>query len=1021
MRRPLVFAGICLLLFAGLVHGQSAGSATLTGTVQDPSGAAVPGAIVTIRNVETGQQRTIQSAISGEYAAPNLQPADYEAEFSAPGFATLVRKGVTLLVGQIGTVDANLQVASGQETVTVTSDVPVVEPDKSDVSSYVTEQEVHDLPINGRRWDSFALLAPGVTNDGDLGLVSYRGISGLYNNNMIDGADNNQAFFSEARGRTRISYAISAATVKEFQVGVSNYSAEFGRAAGGLVNAVTRSGSNTVHGEGFYYIFDSELNAFNPLTKARGLPKPEDQRQQFGGLVSGPLKRDKMFWLLSYDGQRRNFPAVVDASSTNFFTPPANPAPGFAAAAAYFQARRGLQARRGDQNIGLAKFDWNLSPRNTLSTTVNIMRWVSPNGVQIQPNITQDVTANGSDIVSDEYVINRLTSTISSTMLNEFRVQYGRDFNAQTPNAPGPSVTITNGIAVGMPNSLPRPKYPDEKQWQFVNNLSMVRGNHTVKFGGEVRRIHDDIVNLFQGGGVYSYTSLDSFALDCPNPKGWPISCGGAGTARNYSFFTQAFDVVGKLGAAEFTTFDYAVYAQDNVKLSRALTLSLGLRWELQTMPDAQNPIASLPATAKFNVDKNNFGPRIGIAWSPFASNRTVVRTGYGLYYGRTQNSHIDSALVENGARVTSFSFNPTTAGAPVFPNVFGLTPTGTAAGPDVRILSPDWVNPQIHQWEFGIEQEVLNGVGLELQYVGSRGLRMPFFRDVNVFPATDTMTYTIDCSPAPASPQCQGAPTVVTVPFFRGPSANRPNTQFGQIVLGESVGNSSYHALILGARKRGGRNLMFQGNFTWSKSMDTQQSTSPFFPGSLPQNPYNNRTEKALSVFDRPKRLVVSAIWTPTTVSSRLPAAGRVLLNGWQFGVILTAQDGPPINATVSGTFSGAAYPGGGGVMTSSPLGISGNARAPWLGRNTFRGQGIANVNFSLSREFKTSERTGLELTWEAFNLFNRMQVTGQNSRAFTTTGTTFRPDTSFLTVSTAGNTLYRERQLQFAARFRF
>ena len=312
----LIFTFIALLAFtAAVMFAQTAGTGTITGTISDPAGAVVPGATVAIHNVDTGSDRPVTSNEAGIYSATFLQPGPYEITVSKPGFTKVERKGLTLEVGRTLSIDFALTVQAGNETISVTGEAPVVDTDKTEVSQEVSQNLVTNLPIVGRRWDNFVLLTPGVTSDG--GLVSYRGISGLYNNNSVDGANNNQAFFSEARGRSTLPYTYSIDAIQEFQVSASNYSAEFGQAAGGIVNAVTKSGTNSIHGDLFYFLRYPSLNALDPINKANKIyTQAVHQQQQFGGLVGGAIIKDKLFYFLNYDGSRKVFPIAYTSTST---------------------------------------------------------------------------------------------------------------------------------------------------------------------------------------------------------------------------------------------------------------------------------------------------------------------------------------------------------------------------------------------------------------------------------------------------------------------------------------------------------------------------------------------------------------------------------------------------------------------------------------------------------------------------------------------------------------------------------
>src|SRR5262249_4022041 len=294
--RQMLCVTSLLLSLAGRASAQTAATGNIEGLVSDQTGAVLPGVTVTVRNVDTNISREVVTESNGRYRVSALQPGRYEVAATLSGFEVKPASGIEVLVGQTAPVDLQMHPAGVAESLTVSAEAPVIDTRRTDFSNVIGEQAIENLPITGRRWDNFVLLSPGVTNDGNFGLVSYRGISGLYNNNMVDGVDNNQAFFSEARGRTRIAYAISEAAIKEFQVGVSNMSAEFGRSAGGTVNAVTKSGTNAFSGEGFYFLRDKAFQARNPKIIIPGDPngKPDERRQQFGAAIGGPIQKDRL-------------------------------------------------------------------------------------------------------------------------------------------------------------------------------------------------------------------------------------------------------------------------------------------------------------------------------------------------------------------------------------------------------------------------------------------------------------------------------------------------------------------------------------------------------------------------------------------------------------------------------------------------------------------------------------------------------------------------------------------------------
>ena len=334
---------------------------------------------------------------------------------------------------------------------------------------------------------------------------------------MVDGVDNNQAFFSEARGRTRAVYSISSASIKEFQVGVSNMSAEFGRAAGGTVNAVTKSGTNAMSGEGFYFLRDKAFQARDPFIAEPFWDEIDERRQQFGAALGGPIVRDRVFFFGSYDQQVRDFPPYVNTAAANFYDTCTAPAGNCDATRAYFRSLQDVpMAREANNKVGLAKVDWNINTANTLSMSYNGQRWRSPHGIQTQAVITVAESANGTDIVTTDFGVINWNSIVSSRFLNEMRIQIGRDNEQQTPNGVGPGTSVTGGIGFGMPNFLPRPKYPYETRYQVLDSVTYFRGQHTLKGGLDLNFVREELQNLFQGGGVYQYTGLTTIAQDCP-------------------------------------------------------------------------------------------------------------------------------------------------------------------------------------------------------------------------------------------------------------------------------------------------------------------------------------------------------------------------------------------------------------------------------------------------------------------------------------------------------------------------
>lgn len=518
----LVLAFLFSLAATAPAKGQSTTDGAIGGTVYDPSGAAVPNAKVTVRNNGTSAAQEVSTDESGYYRATKLQPGSYTVTVEAGGFAAFKAEGVIVEVGRVTDLTPRLNVASAGATVVVGAELPQVNTTSADFAPTVDQTQINNLPINGGRWSDFALLTPSVVNDSNgFGLLSFRGISTLLNNNTVDGADNNQGFFSEERGRTRIGYSSAKAAVEEFQVNTSNYSAEYGRAAGAVVNTVTKSGSNRFHGEAYFYDRNNDWGAENPFTKittqtspgvfTSNVFKPQDVRKMWGGGIGGPIIKDKLFFFFAFDRYDRHFPGTsVPGSPAAFFATPVadltnystadscatltpaaftsgpNAVPNGANVRAATQGACTIQnnlqlptyaAAVTDYNNGLAgllgelgpvprnglatiffpKIDWQINQKNRASFEVNRMRWASPAGIQTQATNTFGIASFGNDYVRDTWGIAKLYTFIAPTISNEARYQYGRDFEWEFAQPPTAYETANLVSPAGYTNPLGLP------------------------------------------------------------------------------------------------------------------------------------------------------------------------------------------------------------------------------------------------------------------------------------------------------------------------------------------------------------------------------------------------------------------------------------------------------------------------------------------------------------------------------------------------------------------------------------
>src|SRR5882724_4569769 len=457
------FASVLILAFCVAALAQGTVTGAIGGSVNDPKNAVVAGATVTIKNLETGKEETTTSDHEGRFKVANLQPGNYSVTVNASGFAPYNAEKVVVEVGRETSLDVGVGLQGSTNTVQVTAEAPVINTTQQDFSSNVNQVSLDNLPTNGRRWSNLAILTPGAVPDGSFGLISFRGISGLLNNSTIDGGDNNQAFFSEERGRTRIGYVISQAAIREYQVNTSNYSAEYGRSAGGVINAVTKSGTNQFHGSAFLFDRNNKWGARNPRSFVNqvinGVSTPvaykaPDVRYQFGGAIGGPIVKDKAFFFFSYDQQRRNFPGVSVFSVPSYLSTVnlCTSAVATGCTVALFNASlknpnrvltddqinstvgflnslTGPTPRRGNQTLFLPKFDWRITQNNTLTVAWNRLRWASPAGVQTAATVTRDRNGFGDDFVTADTLNIRLSSTITSKLINEVRFQWAKELD----------------------------------------------------------------------------------------------------------------------------------------------------------------------------------------------------------------------------------------------------------------------------------------------------------------------------------------------------------------------------------------------------------------------------------------------------------------------------------------------------------------------------------------------------------------------------------------------------------------
>jgi hypothetical protein len=955
-------------LLSGTALAQVAG-ATLSGTVTDQSGAFVPQAAISIRNVATDITRATTTSASGFYSVPNLLPGTYDVKASAQGFSTHLSTGITLTVGAQQVLDITLQVGQISQTVQVTTEAPNVELASSSISATVNSTTVRELPLNGRSWTDLAALQPGVsaiTTQTDFAVGGDRGNRGFgnqitvagdrpeQNNYRLDGVSIND--FNNAAPGSVLGGDLGVDAVQEFSVITSNVSAEYGRTSGGVINAITRSGTNQFHGSAYEFLRNDALDAANFFENANGLKKASFKQNQFGVSAGGPIRKDKLFIFGDYEGIRyskgipvsitvpsnsaRNgfliypgatsdptkFPSdctatgvtdqckvTVDSSVQKylpFWPVSANTNPDGNTAAYGFTAQRTVT-----ENFFTIRSDVKISDKDSIAGTYlrDITPYSSPDGL----GATLVTSATRRQIVSLEE-----THTFGPTLVNSVRGGYSREYEindfsatAINPLAKDPSLAaipgqfaahvVFSGIDqfTGGVNGNTTALY-GWNSFQGYDDAFWTHGTHSIKFGGGVEREQLNRLSHTDPSGVFNFGSLEGFLTNNPTR----FTGENASTVREQGLRQTIF----------------GLYTQDDWRFRPNLTLNLGLRWEMATaINDNQGGIINmfnmtdlLPHCGKFvpgsclpggplfgNNTLHNFEPRVGFAWDPFHNGKTAVRGSFGVFdilplgyvYLSSSTKHfpfVFSGSVNNPGQGSFY------AGA----NALLPVPPGPADGGNKKGGSYTEQYPHrsyVTQWNLNVQHQIIGNLTAMVGYVGSRGVHEPFrVDDADITQPTLTpfgyLYPQVDASGNQCIANTQCATTTNNPP-------DKINNHYSQIFFLADQGNSYYHALEVAVQKPMSRGVQFQTSFTWGKSMDTGSAAGhgDQFSNSISSLPfYNLGTLRARSDFDIKRTLVFNVTWqVPSAKSLSGPAAW--IANGWELGTIFKVSDGVPFTAT--------------------------------------------------------------------------------------------------------------------------
>jgi Carboxypeptidase regulatory-like domain/TonB-dependent Receptor Plug Domain/TonB dependent receptor len=998
----------CFVLCLG-INAFAQTSSTLTGDIKDINDAALVGVKVTARSLDTGLVRTTVSEDEGRFAFPGLAVGAYEIRAEFAGFNAYVDERITLTVNETATLNIVMQVASPESEVTVTDDAALVNTRTQELSYLVGERAIRDLPLNGRNYTDLSLLQPGViaypNRDGGsvvahgLG-ISINGQDPRSNVFLLDGTPQND--FTNGPAGSAAGTSLGIETIREFRVETNAYGAEYGRNSGGQINAVSKSGTNDFHGSLYEFHRNDNFDARNFFDPS---DNPEFKRNQFGGSIGGPVRKDKLFFFAGYESLRENLgrtistvvpdenarrgmlpnPALPGQTITvnispivrpylNEFPLPngANLGQGLAAYSFGF-------AQQIRQHFLQGRVDYNRSDRNQF-----FARYTLDDADQLLP--TDFPQFPRTFFSRNQFFTGEYRQTVSASTLNTFRLGFsrtrvGQNVEANVSQALQPFVPgrdIIGDIDIG---GIPRFGPQSSGNLRLVQNvfsgeynLVHSRGRHLIKAGALVERYQDNMVNPTFGNGIFTFASLRDFLEN--RPQRFIGLTPDAALDRYWRFTLAGF------------------YAQDTFRAHQRLSLNVGLRYEVATLPvdingrDSALPDLSdrTPTTGQLyeNPTLKNFSPRVGFAWDVMGDGQTSVRGGYGIYFNTNNQQNLIVTVT-----------NPPATPRPVINNPIFPVPN-FAGSISIRPVQFDLDNPYVQVWNLNVQRELWFDTVLTLGYAGSRGVHLLRSNDVNI--------------PAPVI-RADGTP-------FWPVGQLRPNTAFTTIELKSSDGNSWYNALVFELRKRFSRGFYAQSSYTFSRNIDTTQASTFFsdatngtttaFP-EFPNLDYN----KGLADYHAKHNWVFNFVWEIPFARNLGGVAGQIL-DGWQLSGIGQARSGNPLTVFVvrnrsRSQWSPSLSPGVGfdrpsfapgfthesavtgdpnayfnpAAFVLQPAGTLGN-----VGRGSLIGPNLRTFDLSALKNIRLSglgDSTRLQVRIEAFNLFNRTNFAVPSLLAFT------------------------------------
>ncbi|MGI9106835.1 MAG: TonB-dependent receptor domain-containing protein [Pyrinomonadaceae bacterium] len=1043
------------LLLASFVLGCAAlgfaqqTDATITGEIKDAQGGALVGVALTARNLETGFTRMTVSEGDGRFVFPGMPVGVYEIRAAREGFKSFVREQLRLAIGDAAVLDILLEVASIDTQVDVRGNAELVNTQTSELSYLVSERAIRELPLNGRNYTDLAFLQPGViaypNRDGGSAVAhglgaSINGQDPRSNVYLIDGTPQND--FTNGPAGSAAGTVLGIEGIREFRVETNSYSAEFGRNSGGQINAVSKSGTNDFHGSLYEFHRNDNFDARNFFDPAR---KPEFKRNQFGGSLGGPIRRDQSFFFFNYESLRERLGRTVQtvvpdvAARGGVLPDPNNPArtinvPVNAAIRPFldeFPLPNGANLGGGlaaynfgfnqqvTQHFLQGRIDYNLNERNQF-----FARYTFDDADQALPtDFPQFPRAflSRNQFFTAEHRFIQSSRTLHTLRFGFGRTRIGQDVESNVPSTLQPFIpgrTMIGNIDIGgIPRFGPQSSAGlrlTQNVFSFEHGAVHTRGRHLLKFGGLVERYQDNMVNPTFSLGTFTFTNLSDFLRNLPQRF---IGLPSNGALDRYWRFTL-----------------FGLYAQDSFRLHPRLTINAGLRYETTTQPvdlygrDSAliNLTDSAPTVGQLyeNPTRKNLSPRFGFAWDVFGDGKTSVRGGYGLYFN-TNNQQNLIVTVTNPPATPRIII-----GLPSLRPTFPVPQLERGIGNSIRPVEYNLKNPNVHVYNLNVQRELPFDTVVTIGYAGSRGIHLLRSGDVNTATATRLADGTI----------------------FYPPNAPRANPAFSTIELKSSDGNSWYNALVFEVRKRLNQSFNVQSSYTFSRNIDTTQASTFFSDATngttsaFPEFPGLNYN-KGLADYHAKHNWVVNFIWQ-IPFAKNLDGVAGALLDDWQLSGIAQARSGNPLTVFVQRNRSRSQWspslgPGIGFDRASiapghtyetavtgnpdqyfdprafalQPAGTLGNTgRGAFIGPNlrTFDLSAMKNIRFASP----LGENTNLQFRVEAFNLFNRANFAPPSLTAFAGAADNERPLTTFGRIR---STVTSSRQIQLGIRVEF